>query len=100
MEPHPGPSNIVSTACAPQELVRNDTDTDSEDECEITEEEKCCVCHKFTPDAIRQSVSIIFTKWVSCDNCPHWVHLAYCTPRRVVRRGDTYLCPHCDLNEE
>ncbi|KAL5006411.1 hypothetical protein ScPMuIL_015217, partial [Solemya velum] len=50
MEPHPGPSNIVSTACAPQELVRNDTDTDSEDECEITEEEKCCVCHKFTPD--------------------------------------------------
>ena len=62
------------------------------------EDEKCCVCGKFTPDAVRYSESVIFTKWVSCDGCNHWTHLIYCTNVRVVRRGDSYS-PHCSPEE-
>lgn len=70
-------------------------DSDESDTSSIPEEDKCCVCHQFTPQEVRQSVSLIFTKWAQCDLCEHWVHLIYCTETRVVRRGDSFLCPHC-----
>ncbi|KAK3084919.1 hypothetical protein FSP39_021481 [Pinctada imbricata] len=61
----------------------------------IKESDKCCVCKLYTPVEIRNSVSLIFTKWVACDNCSHWVHLIYCTEERVIRKGDQFLCKHC-----
>ena len=86
---HPGPSHVT---VIPQERT--------DDQSEIQEEEKCCICRQFTPDEVRNSVSLIFTKlkWVQCSNedCKHWVHLGYCTPKRVIRRGEVFYCTHCE----
>jgi DDE superfamily endonuclease/helix-turn-helix, Psq domain len=88
----PGPSHINLVCDTPS----ISSDSDSEDEQSL-----CCVCKKFTPAELRNSVSVVFTKWAQCDGfrnglpCLHWVHLIYCTPVRVIRKGDTFLCPHC-----
>ena len=81
----PGPSHIYMS------------DSDVTDDDQIEENEKCCVCKQFTPSEVRNSTSIIFTKWAKCDGieCPHWVHLRYCTQVTVIRRGDKFYCPHC-----
>ena len=57
-ENEPGPSHI--------NLVNDSQDDESDMETEITDEQKCCVCKKYTPDEVRYSVSVIFTKWVKC----------------------------------
>lgn len=62
---------------------------------EIREEEKCCVCKNFTPDAVRQSSVLQFVKWGKCNACGHWVHLRYCTKTIAVRRGAEFKCIHC-----
>ena len=63
---------------------------------EMREEDLCCVCKEFTPDLIRKSASLLFTKWVQCTSCFHWVHLGICTEKRVVSLGDNFLCIHCE----
>jgi hypothetical protein len=70
-------------------------DVDSDEHDQIEEKDKCCVCGKFEPDAVRKSVSLIFVKWVQCDKCEHWTHLMFCTDVRVVRTGSEFLCVHC-----
>ena len=55
----------------------------------------CCVCNGVQPPPVRQCHSLIISKWVKCDFCPHWTHLIYCTDVRVIRRGDEFRCPHC-----
>ena len=55
---NPGPSHIF--------FVSDNDDIGSNSE--IQEEEKCCICNKFTPDEVRNSVALIFTKWVQCSN--------------------------------
>ncbi|KAJ8309735.1 hypothetical protein KUTeg_011600 [Tegillarca granosa] len=72
--------------------VSSSDDGDSSSD-EIQEEEKCCICKKFSMPGTKYSV--VFTKWVQCEKCPHWVHVQTCTPSRVIRRGDIYVCPHC-----
>ncbi|KAJ8306058.1 hypothetical protein KUTeg_016603 [Tegillarca granosa] len=72
--------------------VSSSDDGDSSSD-EIQEEEKCCICKKFLMPGTKYSV--VFTKWVQCEKCPHWVHVQTCTPSRVIRRGDIYVCPHC-----
>ena len=57
-ENEPGPSHI--------NLVNDSQDDESDMETELTDEQKCCVCRKYTPDEVRYSVSVIFTKWVKC----------------------------------
>ncbi|CAC5418395.1 unnamed protein product [Mytilus coruscus] len=59
--------------------------------------ETCCVCNKKSPSEIRQLAEIVFVKWAQCDNdnCRHWTHLQFCSDVRVLRRGDTFFCPHC-----
>ena len=75
-EPQPGTSGLsknIKTSSNPENKEEsNSCLTLSEDE-----SDKCCVCGKFTPDEVRQSVFLIFTKWVACDRngCDHWVHL-------------------------
>ena len=88
MSPKPGPSHINLVLSSDHDL------SDSSDD-DMSESEKCCVCKLFTPAEVRHSVSLIFTKWVQCCKCPHWVHLGYCTNERVVRRADLFFCVHC-----
>lgn len=49
---------------------------DSED-ISISEEELCCICKMSTPDAARNSTSLIFVKWLQCYKCRHWVQINY-----------------------
>jgi hypothetical protein len=70
-------------------------DVDS-DECDqIEEKDKCCVCGKVQPDAVRNSVSLITVKWVQCDKYEHWTHFMFCTDVRVVRNWSKFVCVHC-----
>jgi hypothetical protein len=57
----------------------------------VLDDEKCCVCKLFTPEEVRESPCLIFTKWLHCDQCKHWVHLIYSTEKRVIRKGDVFL---------
>jgi hypothetical protein len=57
----PGPRHIPTTN------TNNTSESDFEDEDQISDEE------------VRESPCLIFTKWVQCDQCRHWVHLIYCT---------------------
>ncbi|XP_053374341.1 uncharacterized protein LOC128546943 [Mercenaria mercenaria] len=74
--------------------VTVDSDTDFDDE-ETNESDVCCVCKKSSPPAIHELPALKIVNWAQCDNCMHWVHLAFCTSTRVVRRHSTFLCPHC-----
>ncbi|CAG2254235.1 unnamed protein product [Mytilus edulis] len=67
------------------------------DETDDDDGETCCVCNKKSPSEIRQLAGIVFVKWAQCDNdnCRHWTHLQFCSDVRVLRRGDTFFCPHC-----
>ncbi|XP_041376339.1 uncharacterized protein LOC121388791 isoform X2 [Gigantopelta aegis] len=89
--PQPGPSTYNNPDSYSPSSDNSDID--------IEESEKCCVCHMFTPTQVRQSISVVFTKWVQCDGCPHWVHLGYCTKERVIRLGDNFFCHHCVTNQ-
>lgn len=84
----PGPSNSGYSSFS-------DTDDD-----EISDSEKCCVCKQYTPEAVRQSSTLKFATWVECSTCGHWVHLIYCTDRRVIRKGEQFFCIHCSPASE
>ena len=92
--PKPGPSHIN---------LLHDSSEDSEMEIDT---DVCCVCNRFQPKEQAECISLTFVKWGQCDGivngkpCLHWTHLKYCTPVRVLRRGDKFLCPHCKTNEE
>ena len=94
VEPQPGPPCINLVPDSPS------SDSDSDDEQSL-----CCVCKKFTPAELSKSVSLVFAKWVQYDGiqnglpCLHWVHLIYCSPVRVIRKGDRFLCPCCEKEE-
>ena len=89
-EPQPGPS---------KETIPLSDSSDFSDEME--ESDKCCVCHKFQPDELKNVVSLVFVKWAKCDyvGCDHWTHLMFCCKQRVVRHNDTFICP-CHNNTE
>ncbi|XP_045213569.1 uncharacterized protein LOC123564232 [Mercenaria mercenaria] len=91
--PLPGTSglNLKTTSGIPV-----DTDSDSDSYVEDDETDKCVVCKKSSPDAFTCAYTIEIIKWGRCDSCSGWVHLKYCTPVRVLRRGDTFICPLCD----
>ena len=66
-----------------QSMTR-DNDSDSL-ECDSAEEDdKCCVCGKFYPPSEIESLKIV--GWAQCEKCDHWVHLAFCTKERDVRK--------------
>lgn len=82
----PGPSGINN--------INNSVELDENDE-EIPEKEKCCICHKFEPESLKKKPYITLVNWAMCSNCTHWVHLSFCVLERVVRRDYKLLCPHC-----
>lgn len=55
-------------------------------------------CHDWQTKELQNSTSVVFVKWGKCDFCDHLTHLQYCTPVRVLRRGDTFKCSHCENN--
>ncbi|XP_053390074.1 uncharacterized protein LOC123531140 isoform X2 [Mercenaria mercenaria] len=91
-EPQPGPSKVVVYP----------SDSSDFSDTEITDSEKCCVCHKFEPEELRNIVSLVFVKWAKCDiaGCDHWTHLKFCCPQRVVRYNDSFECPCHQRNSE
>jgi hypothetical protein len=76
-------------------LVSDDNDTDYSDK-SVSDEDLCCVCGKFTPEALNLAFTIEFVQWGQCDSCNHWTHLKYCTKVRFLRRDSQFLCPHCE----
>ena len=58
-----------------------------------------CLWEIHPRNPVRYSELVIFTKWVSCDGCKHWIHLIYVTNVWVVRRGDAFFCPNCSPEE-
>ena len=91
-EPMPSTSGLNNNKGAPLDLTSEDNvDSDFSDE----ERETCCKCGLWEPQAFRDCTSLLIAKWAQCDFCPHWTHLIYCSEVRVVRRGDTFRCPHC-----
>ena len=91
--PQPSTSGVAIKRGGPIDLNTPEYSSDSDES--IPDEEKCCVCKLFHPQETRGCEQLLFTKWAQCDKCPHWVHLQYCTKVRVVRLGDTFICPHC-----
>ena len=70
----------------------SESDTDDE-----SPSEKCCICQRNEPPQLRDLPYITFVNWANCDRCPHWVHLKFCIPQRVVRKDTVIVCPHCSL---
>lgn len=67
----------------------------SDEDLSIRDEEKCCVCGDFEPNALRDKPYIEFVKWAQCVVCCHSVHLSYCFPEKVVIKDTTDVCLHC-----
>ena len=87
----------TSKAGKPIDILSTES-SDSDSDPEISEEEKCCLCHKWEPDELRGSVFITLVNRGKCDFCPHWTHLKTCSKVRVPRRDSVFRCPHC-LND-
>ena len=68
---------------------------DSDSEEDIPDYEKCIICKRSSPDFSKKPF-IIIVNWGQCEKCNGWVHLSFCTKVRVLRRGDTFLCPICE----
>ena len=96
------PSPVAGPSCVDRAVDCSSNSSDSDE----ASDEKCCVCHRFQPKELSGCISLAFVKWVQCDGlkngipCKHWTHLTFCTPVRCVRRGDKFLCCHCNSNEE
>ena len=90
-------SGVQMKAARKAENKTTAADSDTSEE-EIGEEEKCIVCKKFSPDTSKFPF-IIIVKWGCCDRCNGWVHLAFCSPVRVLRCGAPFLCPVCESIE-
>ncbi|KAH3818245.1 hypothetical protein DPMN_119846 [Dreissena polymorpha] len=73
--------------------VKTSTAVDSDNDIE-SEEEKCCGCGKFYPEKSDYD-HIKIVQWGQCDTCNKWVLLKFCTRVKVLRRGDSFLCPTC-----
>ena len=97
------PTNTIQQPVPSTSGLYNKKNLQREDITELTscsedseeEEEKCCMCGKWEPEAIRECASVIFVKWAKCDHCSHWTHLHFCSQVKFLRRGSEFRCPHC-----
>ncbi|KAH3815081.1 hypothetical protein DPMN_143600 [Dreissena polymorpha] len=70
-----------------------ETDTDYD---ELDDTVPCCVCKQITPPDLSLHQHLKIVNWAQCDICDGWVHLAFCTTVRVVRRHSDFVCPKCE----
>ena len=78
-----------------QKFQANIVSEDSDTESDTYESEKCCVCGQFSPTNLDTKPHIKIVNWGQWDECGHWVHLSFCHTKSVLRRGDSFPCPHC-----
>ena len=90
--PQPSTSGIQKQRQTEPMVVEEDTDTDSD---EIIDSGKCCVCGQNSPPNLNDLPNLKIVNWAQCDKCDHWVHLAFCSSTRVVRRHSPFVCQHC-----
>jgi hypothetical protein len=74
-----------------------ESEDEEEEESNCNEEDLCCVCMKMSPPSLKDSLDLKIVNWAKCDKCSHWVHLAFCSTVRVVRRHSSFVCPHCEI---
>ncbi|XP_053403259.1 uncharacterized protein LOC128558349 [Mercenaria mercenaria] len=86
---------IPSTSGIQAAQTEYSSSSESEDDTDV-----CCICQKFHPEELKNCISLTIVSWACCDKCNGWVHLGFCSPVRVIRRGDSFLCPKCTGTEE
>jgi len=65
---------------------------------ELDDDIACCICNRITPPTLRDQPCLKIVNWAQCDGCDGWVHLAFCTSVRVVRRNSQFFCPKCQVD--
>jgi hypothetical protein len=97
----PGPSNIVTKKkkAQPKKAAPVQLDSSSDSDSDAADDERCSVCNRFYPKEMSSLNYLKIVSWGKCDKCSSWVHLQFCTNVKVIRRGDKFLCPGCDKEE-
>ena len=91
-------SQVASTSGVPaakkskQDKVLSEDLFSSDSEDELPEKSKCIICKRANPDWSKKPF-IFILNWGQCDKCDGWVHLSFCTPVRILKRGDPFICP-------
>ncbi|KAH3881805.1 hypothetical protein DPMN_005732 [Dreissena polymorpha] len=86
----------ISTKPSTSGLQQEMMDLSESDEwSDVEDTEVCCVCERFSPEGLNDRPNLKIVSWGQCDKCGHWVHLSFCHEKAVLRRGDTFICPHC-----
>ncbi|KAH3812990.1 hypothetical protein DPMN_141435 [Dreissena polymorpha] len=75
--------------------IRNEFHDLSDSDEELDDDIPCCMCNQITPPTLRNQPCLKIVNWAQCDKCDGWVHLAFCTSVRVVRRNSQFFCPKC-----
>ncbi|KAH3853048.1 hypothetical protein DPMN_095571 [Dreissena polymorpha] len=70
-------------------------ETDTDDDA-LDDTVPCCVCKQITPPDLSLHPHLKIVNWAQCDKCDDWVHLAFCTTVRLVRRQSEFVCPKCE----
>lgn len=92
-----GPSGVKNKA-SKRKLpidIHEDSQNSESDSSDNEDSDKCIVCREFYPKDKSRMPFLTIVKWGQCDQCQGWVHLSFCTSVRVLRRGDSFLCPNC-----
>ncbi|XP_053383877.1 uncharacterized protein LOC128550038 [Mercenaria mercenaria] len=90
-QPSTSSNNRKADVESPASII---SDSGDEDDTEV-----CSVCGRFTPTELKYCVNLTLVKWGCCDKCDKWVHLRFCSPVKVLRRNDPFLCPKCTEEE-
>ncbi|KAH3817590.1 hypothetical protein DPMN_119129 [Dreissena polymorpha] len=69
--------------------------SESDEWSDVKDTEVCCVFERFPPERLNDRPHLKIVNLGQCDKCGHWVHLSFCPEKAVLRRGDTFIFPHC-----
>ena len=92
----PSGSGCSKSKFAKKQNVPSVQDDDSDEDIEVDDSEKCCVCKLFSPPDLSKCAFIKIVSWGQCDQCSHWVHLSFCSKVKALRRDSDFLCPCCE----
>lgn len=76
-------------------ITETDIESDISSIDDHDEADNCCVCGSYSPPNLNDKPHLKIVNWGQCDECGHWVHLSFCHEKKVLRRGDRFLCVHC-----
>lgn len=76
----------------PQSILGKSEDNDTSN---------CCVCGKFSPDAIKNLGCSKIVDWAQCNYCSHWIRMEFCVEMNIEEaKKSTIRCIHCEYQEE